>query len=160
VLPTRKEVSWMAALRAVLPRMRRVTLGVRVILQHGDGVVLVRHRFHDRARWYLPGGGVDASEDAARAALREIREETGIPEAAVELRGLHGVFLNELTGWDDHVVVFVGQSAQPPGKLAIDLEILEAKAFLWDALPELSPATARRLAEHRAKAVPLRAGDW
>ena len=160
MINTRKETPWLAALRSILPRMRLVTLGVRVVLLHEGGVVLVRHRFHDRARWYLPGGGVDASEDAAHAALREVREETGIPESAVELRGLHGVFLNELTGWDDHVLVFVGQTSQPPGRLAIDLEILEAKVFAWDALPELSPATERRLAEHRAKAGPLRTGSW
>ena len=150
----------MAALRALVPRMRRVTLGVRVVLLQGDGVILVRHRFHDRARWYLPGGGVDGSEDAARAALREVREETGIPESAVELRGMHGVFLNELTGWDDHVLVFVAEAAQPPGRLPLDLEILEAKVFNWDSLPELSPATERRLAEYRGKTAPLRTGSW
>src|SRR4051794_5008016 len=98
---------WLAALRALVPRLRLITVGVRTIALHGGKVVLVRHRFHDRERWYLPGGGVDNGEDAAQAALRETEEEAGIPRESLRIRGVRGVFLNELTGWDDHVIVFV-----------------------------------------------------
>lgn len=156
----RPEKPWLAALRSLVPRLRLITVGVRVLLTHQGGVVLVRHRFHDRERWYLPGGGVDSAEDAAQAALREVREETGIPESALSLRGLHGVFLNELSGWDDHVLVFVGEAVEPPQSLPLDWEILEARTFAWDALPALSPATERRLGEHRARADQLRTGAW
>jgi 8-oxo-dGTP pyrophosphatase MutT (NUDIX family) len=153
------EKPWLAALRSVLPRLRLVTLGVRAVV-HWDGrLVLVRHRFHDRARWHLPGGGVDAREDAAQAALRETQEEAGIPASNLALRSVHGVFLNEMTGWDDHVLVFVADASAAPCTLPLSWEIVEARAFSWDALPELSPGTARRLQDVRS-APPLRSGRW
>lgn len=43
--------------------------------------LLMRH--HDR--WDLPKGHLDAGEDDIECALRELEEETGIPEDAIEL---------------------------------------------------------------------------
>ena len=67
----RPERPWLAALRSLLPRLRLVTVGVRALVRWEGKVVLVRHRFHDRDRWYLPGGGVDGGEDASAAVVRE-----------------------------------------------------------------------------------------
>ena len=46
-----------------------------VVLAAGS-VLLVRHRSH--GRWMQPGGSIEPGEDPAAAAVREIREETGI----------------------------------------------------------------------------------
>lgn len=153
------ERPWLAALRAIMPRLRLVTLGVRAIVRWRDGVVLIRHRFHDRGRWYLPGGAVDAGEDAAAAAVREVEEEAGIPAANVVLERMCGIFLNPVTGWDDHVLLFLAEARAAPCTLPLSWEIAECRAFAWDALPRISPATARRLAEQRSDE-PLRSGRW
>jgi ADP-ribose pyrophosphatase YjhB (NUDIX family) len=53
--------------------------GVRVILFDEAGrVLLVRQRHEGRDIWMPPGGGIEAGEDAVRAAAREVLEETGI----------------------------------------------------------------------------------
>ncbi len=159
--PARAERPWLAALRVLVPRLRLVTVGVRALVRFEGKIVLVRHRFHDRARWYLPGGGVDSGEDAAGAALREVEEETGIPVGKLSLQGLAGAFLNELAGWDDHVLVFVADAAVPPRSVPLSWEIVECRAFAWDELPALSPGTERRLRELRERVDgPVRSGRW
>ncbi|GII99002.1 ADP-ribose pyrophosphatase YjhB (NUDIX family) [Sediminihabitans luteus] len=69
-------------------RFRR---GARVILLDPDGRVLLV-RGHDvdqpgRSWWFTVGGGIDAGEDAAAAAVREVREETGIVLTVADLEG-------------------------------------------------------------------------
>ena len=46
-----------------------------------DSFLLMRHS----RRWDLPKGHLDAGETELQCALRELREETGIPEDAIEI---------------------------------------------------------------------------
>ncbi|PMY37394.1 NUDIX hydrolase [Pseudomonas sp. GW456-L14] len=46
-----------------------------VICAHGGQILFVRK---DRAKWSLPGGKVEPGESLAAAAIRELREETGL----------------------------------------------------------------------------------
>src|SRR5262245_12986212 len=51
-----------------------------------DAVLLIeRGRPPWRGLWSLPGGGIEAGESASEAALRELKEETGI---IAEIEGL------------------------------------------------------------------------
>jgi 8-oxo-dGTP diphosphatase len=45
------------------------------IVQRNSKILMVRHRFEGREWWCLPGGGVKDGEEAAVAALRELKEE-------------------------------------------------------------------------------------
>ncbi len=49
----------------------------------GSSILMVRHVHDGRDYWTLPGGGVEAAETAAAAAVRELREETGLAGTAV-----------------------------------------------------------------------------
>ena len=51
--------------------------------QDRDRVLLILHRGRDR--WTAPGGGVEGDETFAEAAVREVREETGIDCRATDL---------------------------------------------------------------------------
>jgi 8-oxo-dGTP pyrophosphatase MutT (NUDIX family) len=56
--------------------IRHFTASAIVLDDTGQRVLLVHH--NKLQRWLYPGGHVDANEDPAQAALREVREETGI----------------------------------------------------------------------------------
>ncbi len=118
--------------------------GVRVLLVQGERTLLVKHTY--RPDWHMPGGGVDRGETLEQAARREAHEEVGATLGQVELLGVYTNFWNRRT---DHVAVFVCRDFSVSEEH--DWEIDEVRWFPLDDLPEdLSPGTARRLAEYRA----------
>lgn len=61
-----------------------------------DGRMLLAHWIEGRrAAWTLPGGGLDPGEDPERAALREVREETGYRVEIEQLLGIHSRVIPE-----------------------------------------------------------------
>jgi 8-oxo-dGTP diphosphatase len=53
--------------------------GVRVIIPDEEGRVLMVKQVHEgRDLWLVPGGGIEAGENSKEAAVREVREETGL----------------------------------------------------------------------------------
>jgi ADP-ribose pyrophosphatase YjhB (NUDIX family) len=76
-------------LRAIVGRDELLQLpSVSIALRDADSrVLLARHVEGDV--WLLPGGSIEPGEVPADAAIREMREETGL---AVRLTGLVGVF--------------------------------------------------------------------
>ena len=122
-----------------------------MVLDRSDRVALVLHTYLDD--WYLPGGGVIRGESYDRALARELREEIGLEAFSIER--VLGVYHDTVTLKDDHVVVFVVRtpSSTPDIKSADPLEIQDTRWFALDALPaDMSPATARRIAEYKAGA--------
>ncbi len=124
---------------------RPLSIGVRAMVEDGDGgLLLVRHTYV--AGWHFPGGGVDPHETAAEAAIREVREETGIAvEGAPELLGL---YLNRNFSTRDHVALYRCRQWRVEKEFTANWEIAEARFFRRDALPgDLSAGTRRRIAE-------------
>lgn len=68
---------------------RRPVAAVGVVCLRGDEVLLIRRANPPRAgEWSLPGGRIEWGERAEAAALRELREETGVE---AEIAGLVAV---------------------------------------------------------------------
>ena len=59
---------------------------VGIMLVNADGAVFVgQRRDNHQDAWQMPQGGIDAGEDIATAALRELWEETGIRPERVQV---------------------------------------------------------------------------
>ena len=74
----------------------------RIALQDRDGRFLLLLTHFDAGvglppRWITPGGGIDAGESVLEAAVRELREETGMVVDPEEL----GDVIAEIPGWWD-----------------------------------------------------------
>ena len=72
--------------------MHRANVGIALFNQAGQVWLGRRNAAPPPYHWQLPQGGIDAGEDPASAALRELSEETGIATELVKPLG-------EIPGW-------------------------------------------------------------
>jgi 8-oxo-dGTP diphosphatase len=88
---------------------------VRLAGRPADEVLLIERRNPPQG-WAIPGGFVDVGEPVERAAIRELREETGLE---VTLDALLGIYSDPARDPRGHTVavVFVGSSAGEPRAL-------------------------------------------
>src|SRR5262245_13725409 len=56
----------------------RIALGAACVIVDAAGRVLLVHHTYGALNWEIPGGLVDAGESPDDAAIRELREETGM----------------------------------------------------------------------------------
>ncbi len=70
------------------PPANSIVPSVNVAITDDQGRLLVIRRT-DNGNWALPGGGIDAGESVAQAAVREVEEETGIRCEVVALVGIY-----------------------------------------------------------------------
>ena len=97
----------------------------------GDGLVMVKRGVEPQyGKWAFPSGYVDRGEVVEAAAIREVKEETGLD---VELEGLIGVYSLE----GNPVVLVVYSAHITGGEVAIGHDALAVHTFALDELPPL-----------------------
>ncbi|MGW4725808.1 NUDIX hydrolase [Streptomyces sp. NPDC004291] len=70
------------------PEPNSMVVAASAVVTDGRGRVLLQRR-RDSGLWALPGGGMEMGESLPGAAVREVREETGLD---VEVTGLVGTY--------------------------------------------------------------------
>ena len=105
-------------------------VGVNVaVIDNGQLLLTKREDFEV---WCMPGGHVDAGESVAQAALREVREETGLEVRLTRLVGLYSI--PEAKAWVNLMILF---AAEPIGGVLQPQvsEVLEMRYFAFDEIP-------------------------
>ncbi len=104
-------------------------LAVNVAVLDRDRILLMQRE--DFEVWCLPGGHVDDGESLAEAAVREVREETGLD---VTLTRLVGSYSRPIWHGGIHVVLFAARAIG--GTLAPDpVEVTDVGWFRSETLP-------------------------
>ena len=116
-----------------------------VVFPYQDGILLVQRAIEPQyGKWVFPGGYVDRGETLEAAALREVREESGL---VVRLTGLLGAY-----SFPGNPVILVAYTGEVTGgAIATDDESLAVHAFPRDEIPwgELAfPSTVRALRDY------------
>jgi len=129
--------------------------GVVVLIKDDDRVLLARRgsRSFAGTKWCLPGGFVEFHEDYLTAAIREVREETGL---VVVVESIINVVSNFLAP-DLHTFVVVLLARVESGKLLPGDDVEDLRWFdMSDPLPEMAFISDRHILEHIARSEPLR----
>ena len=70
------------------PAANSIVVAVAMAVQNTDGELLLIERA-DNHLWALPGGAQEVGETVSQAAIREVREETGIETEILNLSGIY-----------------------------------------------------------------------
>ncbi|MEV7000326.1 NUDIX domain-containing protein [Streptomyces sp. NPDC093982] len=70
------------------PTPNSLVVAASAVVTDGQGRILLQRR-RDNGLWALPGGGMELADSLPGAAVREVREETGLD---VEITGLVGTY--------------------------------------------------------------------
>jgi len=132
----------------------RINLGVGVVVLGRGGQILMEHRSDD-GLWGLPGGRVEPGESITSAAVREVKEETGLTVKIVRLLGVYSEPKGRIVRFPDngdvrHKIDVLVEARIIRGKLTLSHESRALRFFPLSRLPkEICPPAAAPLADYR-----------
>lgn len=124
-----------------------VRIGAYAVILRGESILLSHWNDHGYSSWTLPGGGLEAREDAPAAVVREVREETGYTIGVPELLGVDSLFIepeHRFTGENPrllHALRIIYRAQIVSGELTHELDgsTDEAAWVPLEKVPELGP---------------------
>lgn len=122
----------------------RLRTGVGVIIRDERGRILLEKR-SDNGIWAIPGGGIEPGESVEEAALREIKEETGLTVKITKLIGIYSEPSERIVTYPDngdvcHLVDVIVEATIVSGTLTRSSESEDLQFFDPHQLPsEIAP---------------------
>jgi 8-oxo-dGTP diphosphatase len=103
-----------------------------IVLVEAGSVLLVKRKFEPReGMWTLPAGFVEADEDAAACAIREMKEETNLDVDIIRLFNVYSAFDDPRTP----VVLVLYLARKSGGELSCGDDASAARFFRLGELP-------------------------
>ncbi len=117
----------------------RPYLAVSAAIVRDDRVLIVRRaRTPAHGLYTLPGGGVELGETLEEAVIREVREETALDVAPVELVGFRQAITRDAAGRiERHFVILPFAARLIGGEISLNEELAEAHWLLPSELAGL-----------------------
>ena len=115
----------------------RVRAGVGVVIRDQRGWILLEKR-SDNGMWGLPGGRIEPGESVTEAAMREVKEETGLIITITRLLGVYSEPTNRIVTFSDNVVHLVDillEAGVVSGELSCSNESEDLQFYDPAALP-------------------------
>lgn len=111
--------------------------GACITNEHGQ--ILLQKRSDKEDIWGLPGGALEIGESAEEAAIREVKEETGLNVKVDSFIGLYSKYFNEYPNGDKaQAICYLFKCSILNGDLTIDAkETFDLRFFDKDNLPNL-----------------------
>mgnify|MGYP003413501732 FL=1 len=107
-------------------------------IEDKNGRILLQKR-KDRNVWGFPGGAIEIGESAEEAAIREVKEETGLIVEAESLIGVYTKYFDEYPNGDKaQTITFFFKLKVVGGELSTsDGETLDLQYFSLGDIPQL-----------------------
>jgi 8-oxo-dGTP pyrophosphatase MutT (NUDIX family) len=117
-----------------------VKLGIGVFVHDPSGRILLEKR-SDCGLWGLPGGGIEPGETIKAAAVREVKEETGLDVAVTHLIGVYSNPAERIITYPDngdvrHLIDIVVEAEILSGQLTLSDESIELFFFRLSEIPD------------------------
>jgi len=117
----------------------RIRVGVGVIVLDERGRVLLERR-SDCSWWGLPGGQIEPGETIEEAAVREVKEETGLMVQVTRLLGIYSKPSERIVTYPDkgdvvHLVDIILEASIESGTLTCSHESTDLQFFEPGCLP-------------------------
>jgi ADP-ribose pyrophosphatase YjhB (NUDIX family) len=122
------------------PRANRIVPAVSVVLPDDEGRILLILR-SDNHYWSIPGGGITPGESVRDAAVREVKEETGME---CEVTGLVGVYSDP-----DHVAAYDDGEVRQEFSICLTARIRGGSPRTSEESLEVRFVSPENLSDHR-----------
>ncbi|WP_432092657.1 NUDIX domain-containing protein [Streptomyces sp. bgisy100] len=110
------------------PEPNSLVVAASAVVTDGEGRILLQRR-RDNDLWALPGGGMEMADSLPGAAVREVKEETGLD---VEITGLVGTYTDPR-----HVIAYTDGEVRRQFNVCFTARVLGGDLAISDESTEL-----------------------